>query len=704
MKIYILSIIFLLTINSFVFSQEYLFDLQVNPIIKTENKTANRFKDKKILNNPITLPFFDDFTSKDIFPDTSHWIDNYAFINNSYPVCPVSIGVATLDAIDNTGAIYADASIYPFIADHLTSRHIRLDSIFTPRIKAISARDSVYLSFFYQPQGNGNAPETKDSLILEFFVSPADTIILPPDTCITPADTVITPADTSFIGNDTIITPADTSIYPPDTTINIDSTFIAPIWQKIWSTEGMTLDTFYSKNNTYFKQVMIPILDSTNYPDSINFFKKDFQFRFVNYASIANLPSWRSNADYWNIDYVYINIGRNRGDTVYKDITFVKNAPSLLKHYQSMPYRQYCKEPLKEMQDTLDIFISNLDNITHNYSYKYIVTNQKGEDINTYLGGSYNIEPFYNYGYQDWQPHSHPPVRYILPIGYNADSASFVITHIISGDSSLSRLDNDTIRFYQKLYNYYAYDDGTAEAGYGLEPANAQLAYKFKLNGKDTIRAVRMYFNQTLNGANQKYFYLRIWDDNGGKPGDIIYEQRVEPLFEDGLNKFHTYVLDSAVPAQDFFYVGWEQTTNDNLNIGFDKNDNSQKNIFYKTSSEWHNTMFHGSLMIRPVIGKKFHLQGINPIHNDSSSFECKIFPNPIYDGTLHIILPSKYDNSSIQNNLEIKIYNIFGQSVLYKKYQKTLNVSSLRNGIYIIQVINNKNNEFYTDKLIISR
>ena len=35
----------------------------------------------------------------------------------------------------------------------------------------------------------------------------------------------------------------------------------------------------------------------------------------------------------------------------------------------------------------------------------------------------------------------------------------------------------DSTIYHQGFYNYYAYDDGTPEMGYGLEPAGAQLGY-----------------------------------------------------------------------------------------------------------------------------------------------------------------------------------------------------------------------------------
>lgn len=54
---------------------------------------------------------------------------------------------------------------------------------------------------------------------------------------------------------------------------------------------------------------------------------------------------------------------------------------------------------------------------------------------------------------------------------------------------------NDSISFVQEVSNYYAYDDGSAEAAYFLQTAGAKLAYRYDLLGADSLRAIRIYFN-----------------------------------------------------------------------------------------------------------------------------------------------------------------------------------------------------------------
>lgn len=108
-----------------------------------------------------TLPFFEDFTGDSFFPDTSLWVDRKVYINNNMGNNPITKGVATFDAIDENGLPYEIKSKARVLyADSLTSQQIDL-SVYSPA-------DSIYLSFFYQPQGNGFDPQPEDSLILYF--------------------------------------------------------------------------------------------------------------------------------------------------------------------------------------------------------------------------------------------------------------------------------------------------------------------------------------------------------------------------------------------------------------------------------------------------------------------------------------------------------------------------------------------------------
>jgi hypothetical protein len=109
----------------------------------------------------MSLPFFDDFTGYSPYPDAANWSDHEVYINNTMCISPITRGVATFDALNQYGLPYDTLNNNNVVnADSLTSQPIDLSSN--------QASDSIYLSFFYQPGGNGFYPRAEDSLMLLF--------------------------------------------------------------------------------------------------------------------------------------------------------------------------------------------------------------------------------------------------------------------------------------------------------------------------------------------------------------------------------------------------------------------------------------------------------------------------------------------------------------------------------------------------------
>ncbi len=667
MKIVIITLSLTLIMH-FAWSQERLTGLETNPLLK---HSVQKSTDRQVLQT-IALPFFDDFSNpKGVYPDSRHWSDNYVFINDDYAVNPPTIGVATFDAIDNLGKIFHHAGPFPFGADTLTSVDIRLDSVFSTNSRKITVADSVYFSFFYQPQGYGNNPAATDSLILE-FLSPDEV-----DSVFIAADTVITGSDTAFI-------PADTLIYQN--------------WVRMWSSPGLLLEQFQNNTGDWFKQIMIPVKDSSR------FYKPNFRFRFRNYASLADatLPDWQSNGDQWNVDYIYLNTDRSINDTVYPDVAFAAKAPPMLSKYTSMPFDQYRKNYVDEMADSLNIKITNLFNDDYNATYRYEITDKNNNLIHVYDGGNYFVPPYSTSGYVTYPNFAKPPVTFVYPIN-SVGPVNFTTTHILQTEANLGRRENDTIRFVQIFSNYLSYDDGTAEAGYGITPEGAQVAYQFQLNKNDSLFGVKMFFNQTLSQGNSQNFYLNVWNDSFGKPGELVYSRfGYQPVFTDSLNQYFYYKLDSAILIEPgkfpnwIFYVGWEQATSDMLNIGYDKNDDASKYIFYKTFGDWTNSLYKGALMIRPIIG----VENILSEHEKMNLTGLSIYPNPATISTVRIA--SNLPQSEI-HSYYIIITTTDGRVVSKLPYSNEININNLANGLYFIQLVKG-NLTLATQKLIINR
>jgi len=630
----------------------------------TNPAVADKFRlsSKAALATPsVTLPFYDDFSVISVYPSPLRWADEFAFVNTDYAKFPPSIGVATLDALDESGALYPNAGNNPFDADYLTSLPIRLDSVFSPAKEAITLADPVYFSFYFQPQGRTISPPSKVSWLILEFHSPGD--------------------------NDTIITTTGTTIEPR--------------WRERWATTGGTpVDTFaVLHDGMYFSRVTIP-LNKTE--DSTLYYKNGFQFRFRNIAALVgnSQSDWLNNGSHWNIDVVWLNVGL----PVQKDITFGDQAPSMLLNYESMPFRQYLPNFVNEMKDTLDIAIANLDNVNQNVTYRYDVYKSSFTPIASYNPGGYIIKPFLTDGYCDYKPFAKPPVNFFFPTSTD-QKLVFHITHTLTPDPNPLFRSNDSIQFDQLFSNYYAYDNGTAEAGIGINGAGS-YAVQFKLNVADTLRGIQFYFNQVVGGANQKLIDLEVRNDALGKPGQIIKSlNSVTPIYTDNLNEFSSYWFEEPVIVNtaDFpgliFYIGWSQSFVDNLNVGFDRYKDSHLKRYYNVNGNWEmsNEINYGSLMMRPIVGPANPLGIVKPIEVQQLS----IRPNPVTDGNLFIQLPESLKNTSA-DNLQFTIISATGSQALSGSFSNPVDVSSVAPGFYLVILTDENNGQKFTGKLII--
>ena len=166
------------------------------------------------------------------------------------------------------------------------------------------------------------------------------------------------------------------------------------------------------------------------------------------------------------------------------------------------------------------------------------------------------------------------------------DAVSFYIIGAASAQFP-NFVQNDSCFMTQEFADVYAYDDGSAEKAYGPTGVQARLAYKFTPYEADSLIGVKMHFVPSVNDVSDKLFLLSVWNDNGGQPGSVIYEDEFffprTPQYEDSIGKFTTYYLKDTMKLEitGTFYVGWRQIDADRLNIGLDMNNDNSDKIFY---------------------------------------------------------------------------------------------------------------------------
>jgi hypothetical protein len=249
----------------------------------------------------------------------------------------------------------------------------------------------------------------------------------------------------------------------------------------------------------------------------------------------------------------------------------------------------------------------------------------------------------------------------------------------------------------QQFANYFSYDDGSAEAAYGLENSPlAEVSCEYELISPATLKALQIHFNPALNDVSLQDFSIVVRSANtsSGIPGDSLYEQEfLVPQYSQKRDGFFEYILNSPVslPAGKF-YVGIKQYYNLSLNIGFDRNINNYDKIFFKQfQGTWFNTQFSGSLMIRPVVAEC--VNGLpSPILENQEANSGEIFPNP---ANQMFFVPKG----------RVMLYNLLGNLVYESSFvsnNNKIDLSSFSDGIYLVKLQNNNN--IVTQKLIIQR
>lgn len=580
------------------------------------------------------LPFLDDFSHGGPYPNDSLWMDQAAYINNTYGVWPPTIGVATLDGVNNEGQPY-DPSCPPGgsePADSLTSRPIDLTYDYTSRQHNLKGGDSVYLSFYWQAGGRGLAPQTSDTLLLQIR----------------------------------------TSSVP---------------WTTVWYHLGYSPNPY---TDSGFHVAMIPLLDTMHASlDSgvkIEAFDPHFQFRFKNYACTS------ADADQWNIDEVRLDEHRTYKDTFMNDIAFVYQSNGILANYRYMPWEQFTANDIadtfytmqrnniptspKQISDTLKIPAGN---------FLYGATDNVNQDT---LGAGASTSPGL----------TRIPLKARYTYTPLAGPTDIELTQFFTfrGDAIPS---NDTLRFKQIFSNYYAYDDSTAETSYFINAVAppVYLAEQITLNKPDTLWGLELYFDYMFVDPANYNMILAVWDNTGpnGSPGNLIYENNdtnvTAPRVSDTLNGFTYYPYISSHPlvfsAGQTIYVGWVQTNGDSLNIGFDRNTNSENKIFYWDNTypdgDWQIASFQGSLMMRPVFGSApaKHSPALGTAEVNQPSQTVALYPNPASD---RVMLTAYMPLNTI-----LKVFTADGRAYMSNDNfsGNLINTSSFPNGFYILEI-----------------
>jgi hypothetical protein len=551
----------------------------VVPIVKSaETKSSPSARSESI--EPLLLPFWDDFsTIIDGNPDSKlYQFGKSVWVNESMGINPPSLNVATFDGLDSLGRPYnVNDVLAKGVADKLVSAPIRMDLV------TGTDRTRVFLSFFYQFHGHGEPPDMGDYLQLKLKNNTGG-------------------------------------------------------WEVVWKIEN---DGTLASDQ--FRQLIIPITAD-------RFFHESFQFRFENFARLSG------PYDTWHVDYIYISNGKLQSSPVrplFPDRTITEKITSLFDDYWSMPVKHFFTNPAGNMSKPV-VGITNLrqDQVSGNgqpvsYSSSVAIHSVKKNQPTVVIENDLDINR--NIGseliYNQFRMVELNTLPDLAALDHDRDSIHIKLNVVFdTGDNKIKtpsegdydfavfnpiefRKNDSTSRSYI-LSNFYAYDDGTAEYGAGLNQPGAQLAYRFdmKTDQPDTIVAVDIYFPRFGDDSNQ-VIQFQILRELSNNPADIIYQQSF-PIQRNTGNKFWRIpLIDQPAWVLGKFFIGWKQNSSAIIAVGLDKNSDSGSKIFANLNGTWQqNQTLKGNLMIRPVFGKG---NGAGEVTSSREVQNFNAFPNP---------------------------------------------------------------------------
>lgn len=448
-------------------------------------------------------------------------------------------------------------------------------------------------------------------------------------------------------------------------------------WFRVWSAEGTS--------TTEFQLGHIRIAD-------VKYFKKGFQFRFKNYGALSG------SLDHFHLDYVHLRALSGYQDTLFKDFAFVYPVGSLLKDYTSVPWDHFQANSSGKMNDAAVITVHNGSNLPENnmdgsidVSYNSAAEGSFLLNAQTLSGGNINYGPRTTYtSYHDLSG------GYVYDISKTGTQQQFDIL-ATAGAQFPNFTQNDSTTGHQIFSNYYSHDDGSAEAAYGPTGVQARLAVKYVMYEEDSLIGLKMHFVPSVNDVSDKLFFITVWDDNAGEPGNVLYEDDFttlrSPEYGTTRNEFITYYFTDTMKVKvgTTFYVGWRQIDAERLNIGLDRNLDHSDRTFYSLNGgvTWIPSQISGSVMIRPIVSTSMDAE--LGVEQREMSENITIFPNPT-NGSITV--------ETFDFEIEkIDLFNPQGSLVLTTQ-EKTFDISFMPPGVYFLHVNENQTRTYKVVKL----
>lgn len=568
------------------YSQVRVFTIQPQEA-KTKQNSAHRVQALP----PMSLPFFDDFsdpfvdTSGIRYADVNRWENSYSvWINPGLGIKSPTVNVATFDGLDSAGAAYNAIDLFANgYTDSLVSRRINLTESASNPV-SVAERNSVFLSFFYQWKGNGEVPDSRDYLEVQFK--------------------------------------NNQNAWVTQATLRVDEALVTDDFHfHIVQVSG---DAFFHENFQFrfrsFGRLSGPY-DTWNVDYVyLNKGRTIGDVSFPDRAAASTLSPLFG--PYYAMPYYHFQHQRTLTPVRF-DVKNLKDVESSTNYTASITSQAY-----------------DNDQVISTTNQTLVGSKGVGD------GGSGALSPFVRVTTVITDLPDPNDAQLFDPSADSVD-LTIKATVISADEQDTKRIPfepydlrvNDTVSQTYSLKNYYAYDDGVAEYAVGLINSGDVIAYKFTLppNLHDTLKVLEgfeIYFPPFGLTSTITVDFLIFQDNNGVPQGEGFFIIPSRALQNNGVNGFQRIRFFPELQIdRESFYIGWRQPISGRVLVGLDNSNDTGAGIFSNLEGSvvpkdqfWEqNTTIKGSLMIRPIFGTGE--VDVNSGIGDEPAFD--LYPNP---------------------------------------------------------------------------
>ncbi|NML65464.1 T9SS type A sorting domain-containing protein [Hymenobacter sp. RP-2-7] len=459
------------------------------------------------------------------------------------------------------------------------------------------------------------------------------------------------------------------------------------IWNGIW--------TFSSQGSrTGFRQQIFPISQAA-------YLHGSFRFRF---RATGNQNLSR---DSFGLDYIYLNSNRSAADTTFADVALSQGLSNPLRRFTSLPAWQYAAASTSELSPTLGATANRLTATTTvanpinplPISWQGVVRelSSGGFGPATWLSGSGTI----NAGARQYAIAGNATTA-PLPSSTGTRRYRYQL-QLQTQETNPLTLANDSLSRDLELADYYAFDDGTAEASFNLTARSmggiSYFAYALDLNKNDAVKSVRLapIFNNIPVAAQGENYADRpvtvaVWADNNGQPAATPLATKTGTLLNPlnpansgtSLPVFQEIVFDQPVPVSGRCYVGFGQASSGQfLGYGYDLNNAAPASVVYQqTAGTWAPTTLPlpGALLMRAVMNNGVLATRAAQALNAQFS----LYPNPAAAGSTVLVAGPAFRAAALLDVLGRPVW----QQPAAEAGQPTLRLpATLPPGVYLVRL-----------------